>query len=500
MTTSQQQSCLKIHYGIVGLIYLIYYVYAIHNIPELLIPPINTDPFSFHVIAEIIHTKGLLLRGLPAYFFTPLYAYINYFVHLIAGDLVAGLRLLIFLQLCLFYVSTIYFTKLTRAVFDRGGSVVMYYLYALYPPLVFYAILPIKDIIVVSCLVLSYYHFIMWLDQKQLWRAVSTGLLLGVAICLRTTILLMLAAVLWEIIDTRMLRRSAPIWLSIAICIAPFTLRNMLIAKEPVMMSAVGGIHFYIGNHERAIGTYITLPHVRSSTFGHYFDAKKQAEQELHTTLSASQVSSYYKKQGLDFLEHNPLKAFQLYVKKLLLLINAEEISNNYNIDFFSATYVPFKILSFPYNFGVVFIAAVLGFAFVPFRYKRLFILSAVLFGISAMMGILSGRYRLPFVLFSMIGAVIFLSEFLRGNLRLTRPMVITALIVLIIVFYPVFEKGSRHFENARRKHHYSMSMMQRYHDQGSKKFMEIYRMKTESYIASYTQNQQVKPDTSEAE
>ena len=44
--------------------------------------------------------------------------------------------------------------------------------------------------------------------------------------------------------------------LGAALCIAPVTARNWFVTGEPVLITAHGGINFYIGNNPRASGTF----------------------------------------------------------------------------------------------------------------------------------------------------------------------------------------------------------------------------------------------------
>jgi len=64
------------------------------------------------------------------------------------------------------------------------------------------------------------------------------------------------------------------------ICILPFTIRNYIFSEEFIQIYSGSGIHFYIGNNEKATGVYTKIEWIRKNSLGHFFDSKKLAEKK----------------------------------------------------------------------------------------------------------------------------------------------------------------------------------------------------------------------------
>jgi len=131
------------------------------------------------------------------------------------------------------------------------------------------------------------------------------------------------------------LGNAAALTLGVALCVAPVTLRNWIVADEFVLVASQGGVNFYIGNNPNSDGMTAVVPGTRATWGGGYEDTVAIAEQARGRELKASEVSSYWFGRGVAFLLESPGAALRLYLHKLQLLFNTTEISNNQNIYFF---------------------------------------------------------------------------------------------------------------------------------------------------------------------
>ncbi len=102
------------------------------------------------------------------------------------------------------------------------------------------------------------------------------------------------------------------------ITIAPFTLRNLLVSREFVVISSHGGLNFLVGNGPGAAGVYRTLPGITPDIGGQARDATKVAEAAEGRDCRAREVSSTTsrRRRGPGFAT-SPGAAFSLFLRKI---------------------------------------------------------------------------------------------------------------------------------------------------------------------------------------
>ncbi|RJP58893.1 MAG: hypothetical protein C4541_07185 [Candidatus Auribacter fodinae] len=474
----------------VAAVYMCVYIYAVTAIPELIIPPISTDPFSFDIIASIIKAQGLLLEGMPAYFFTPFYAYFTYIIKLFTGiDRILFFRVLIFVQMSCFLVSTYFFRQLIYLIFNsKAIARIGLYLYAFFPPFIFYAVIPVKDTLTLSCIVLCLYSFFQYRNNPKISYVIGCGVFMSIAINLRASFAVMLPVCLYGVYKSpHKWRDGAVLIISSMLFILPFTARNYFVADEPVMLSCVGGIHYYIGNYGGAKGTYIRQKEIRSSAFGHYFDAKKAAETNTRTELSDVEMNSYWKEKTRTEIRMDKFRWYKLMLTKLFLFVNDQEISNNFNLSFFQETYIPFKLLSYPYTFGILFIFGILGFVFTSFRFKKVVVVSIILISAASLQIFIASRYRLPITPFLLIGMISCINSVREGKLKFSYKSGVVILILALVTYYPCFGSDNVFIRGAKKKHQYSESMMKRLEKEGRENFNTYIENRKKQYVKEYT-------------
>jgi len=143
----------------------------------------------------------------------------------------------------------------------------------------------------------------------------------------------------------------------VAVCAAT-AVRNHVVAGDAVVVSAQGGINFYIGNNDRATGWFNPPP----GMVGRPEDINelamhRVAEREVGRPLTAGAASRWWAEQGLSFLLREPGRAAVLYGKKVLFFGNNFEIGLNGN-PYTRREFTPFHRVPFPYfafllSFGV---------------------------------------------------------------------------------------------------------------------------------------------------
>jgi len=161
--------------------------------------------------------------------------------------------------------------------------------------------------------------FVFWLLVWQLVRAegpVSSirsfayGLLLGFAAMGVASILFLLplfiAAILFR--KASMAKRAgamATLFAGVLIGTGPCWIHNCFVARDPVFLSAHGGINFWLGNNPEATG-YPRFPGLHAGQGQMLRDSIDQAETAAGRSLKRSEVSRYWSAKARDYIVANP--------------------------------------------------------------------------------------------------------------------------------------------------------------------------------------------------
>jgi tetratricopeptide (TPR) repeat protein len=124
--------------------------------------------------------------------------------------------------------------------------------------------------------------------------------------------------------------------IGLMLVLGPNALRNYLVSGEAILVSSHGGLNFYIGNHAGARGIYDRIPGITPSIVGQMRDSTRVAEAAAGRRLTASEVSGYFYRLGWRWIAGHPRDAFVLFVRKLALVINSENVPLNYSYAYYS--------------------------------------------------------------------------------------------------------------------------------------------------------------------
>ncbi len=168
-----------------------------------------------------------------------------------------------------------------------------------------------------------------------LWPALGLGLLVGVVSMLVATILfliplllvaLSLAASRGRPMQTRFVRGALIAIVLLAgvfAGMAPAWLHNRLVAHEPVLLSAHGGINFWIGNYPGANG-YPKIPAgLRAGQAELLSDSILVAQRETGRKLTHTEVSRYWSAKAWDSIHEHPGASLRLLGVKVRNFWNA---------------------------------------------------------------------------------------------------------------------------------------------------------------------------------
>lgn len=141
------------------------------------------------------------------------------------------------------------------------------------------------------------------------WDVSIGGALLGLATLARPATLLALPIVALYLLARRRLGLAVVLVVGAAAVIAPWTLRNVHEHGRVVLVSAQGGVNFWIGNHPLAVGEgdLAANPQI------------KAANLELrarHPGLDAVQLEPVYYREAFDWIAREPLTWLALMARK----------------------------------------------------------------------------------------------------------------------------------------------------------------------------------------
>jgi len=292
---------------------------------------------------------------------------------------------------------------LGNKIFSRMTGILAGLLYAFYAPAIYFDGLLLKVTLSAVLFTLAIYLFLNK-DLKEVTPGqYFSGFFLGLACLTRANFLLILPVVLLAVLvnpNTMFKKRLAMTVLFLAGVISalgPVVARNYYVSKELVLTTAQAGQNFYIGHNPDANGTYIKLPFVRPDPLYEQEDFKKEAEKRIGQTLSPSEVSRYWLKQSIEYMQTNPLADLKLTGKKLLLFLNSYEIPDNQDFYFHQRYSTILQVL--PVGFGVVapfFLVGLLGMLFARRTSTVFLFFTQVIYIVSVIIFYVFSRYRMP--------------------------------------------------------------------------------------------------------
>jgi tetratricopeptide (TPR) repeat protein len=295
------------------------------------------DPLYHDLWARQIASGDIL--GVGPFFRAPFYAYFLGLIYAVFGPSLAVSKIIqhiIGSATCslIFLFSERYFGRRIAIV---SGLVSAFYWVFIY----FEDELLLDSLLVLFSLVLIWALMRAAEKTTMKWFFVA-GMILGLAAITRPNYL-----VIWPVIAVWMfvvfgrkykwvLARFTLLTLGCLIFILPVTLRNIIVGDDLVLIASQGGINFYIGNNERATGATAVMPEFGATW--QYADCEYLARLEtarLGQKMKPSEVSAFYYRRALRFIDEYPVKWLGLIFKKLSYFWNSYEISNNQNLYFF---------------------------------------------------------------------------------------------------------------------------------------------------------------------
>jgi tetratricopeptide (TPR) repeat protein len=164
-----------------------------------------------------------------------------------------------------------------------------------------------------------------------------TGIAIGVtALCRPIALVWIPLLVVWAVFNRdHWVRHTGAMLIGAALCIAPITLHNLRAEGDFVLITANGGLNFYIGNNEIANGEYVLPPGLwfRPGDTSDDFEGRKVAEESEGRPLTSRQSSDWWVRRSWAFIRLSPWRVVTLAAEKAGLLLNNVEITQLQDYD-----------------------------------------------------------------------------------------------------------------------------------------------------------------------
>lgn len=405
----------KLVYPIIFIAFLIRLLFIVETTGSPFVENLFSDSEIYTNYAEEIVDSGNWI-GDEAFFMAPVYPYSIAVVKLIFGDSTLVLR---FLQVIISSLTLIFIYLSAKNYFNRNTALLALIISGFFSSYIFYAGIIFSETFQVFTIAVLIYLFSLRDKQSQIKYWLLTGFVFGIAVLLRGNILLFLPVIfIYLLVDSKLSKRitlSRVKVISIFVlgtfaAIIPVTLRNLAVSGEFVLLTTNGGINFYIGNNQDAIGVFVTPDEFN---FAQDMSGKEYAERITGAELSASEASTFWYNKTLDEITDNPIKFVELIGRKFLLFFDAQPFpqSSILDMDFYRRHYsnvlklplIEYSVISLLFIMGIIIYIKQKQIDYLLLLFTIVYILATILFFVN-------GRFRLGItpvmIIFSSFGAI----------------------------------------------------------------------------------------------
>ena len=388
--------------------------------------------------------------GSEVFYQAPLYPYFLGIIYTILGDDLLTVRSV---QAVTGATACVLLAAAGWRLFSKPVGIVAGFMLALYAPAIFFDALIQKSVLDLLLFCLALWLVSGLLVEPRGSRWCWLGVSLGALVLTRENALVIVVAVLiWLFLHfantgKRRLGYAGLFLAGLGLVLMPVAMRNRIVGEEFHLTTSQFGPNFFIGNNERANGTYSPLRFGRGEARFERQDATELAETALGRKLSPAEVSSYFTRRALNYISSQPGSWLKLIARKFALTWNAAEIVDTEDQDSHAKWSLPLRLTGYVWHFGVLTPLALLGIWTTWHDRNRLWLLYLMLalYTASVVMFYVFGRYRFPLVppltLFA-AAAVVQLRGFVRDSstARIAAPAAAT-LALAVLCNWPMVPK-----------------------------------------------------------
>jgi tetratricopeptide (TPR) repeat protein len=304
---------------------------------------------------------------------------------------------------------------IARQLFGRRGGLIAGLLYALLTVPIWASAHLLFDTWVTFFIVLGFWFALKLQQQVRPYRWLALGLVCGIAGTAKP-FLIGFVPLAWLLIAGPMLRQQRRralvqgLWalLGVVLVLAPISLRNAMVTGNPSPLPATGGFAFYLGNNPVADGSLIIPRYlgVENSSEAFAITSTRYPSQVLGYQVTPSKASVFWFREGLHFWMDQPATALKLWARKVLLLVNHQELADNFDLGIFKERV---GLLRWTIDSGLIIALGLVGLGLALMNVRRhalLLALTTIFFAFLPLFW-MSGRFRYPLLaLFCLFGAL----------------------------------------------------------------------------------------------
>jgi 4-amino-4-deoxy-L-arabinose transferase-like glycosyltransferase len=355
--------------------------------------------------------------GGETFFQAPLYPWFLGIIYSIVGASQAVAKLV---QILLSIASCWLVFRVADRVFDRAVARVALAMIAIYGMSIYFTneLLVVTLIVFLDLLGLDFLLAASENGRQVMWAA--AGVAFGLSAIARPTVIPFVAvAAVWVFVVGWRAGKTGSALLAVALfvggvglAVAPITLHNYLSDGDLVLVSASGGVNFYIGNNPDSDGVTAVVPGARPDRRGAQADQMRIARAALNDPdATPGEVSDYWYGRAKQHIRDEPAQAVRHTAYKAFVLFNAHEISNNRVIRFVTRHSLLFSWATL--GFWVVLPLAVAGLLVGGGvrDQKALLLVFVVTYGATVVPFFINARFRMPIIPVLVIFAAVAVSE-----------------------------------------------------------------------------------------
>jgi len=344
-------------------------------------------------------------------------------------------------------------------LFSRQVGVLAGLLAGFYSMFLYYDSMLLTVYLEIFFYLLTVFWLLKWIKEKSTRAVFLTGVFCGLASITRPNFIVFIPCVALIILlalpKTPIKSRLHQALLFIAgsmILILPVMLVNIIKGGDFVVIAWNGGINFFLGNNPDSNGWSATAPGLESTWWGGYNDAIVIARQALGKQhLLPSEISNYWYLRGMNFVFGKPLEWLGLMVKKIYLLLNAFELSNNQSI-------VGFKEFSWLLRIPVINYAMILAFSIWGIiksgknRKAAVVVMLLCAYALTIVIFFVCARYRVVIVPFLIIFASYAVTRLIQKikERKYKEPVYAVLLISCLVVFFNTDFYGTHKVDHSK--------------------------------------------------
>lgn len=307
----------------------------------LLQPHGELDTAYYVTLSQRVASEGLL--AIEAFFVSPLYVYFLAAVFAAGGSQLAAQLIQIALGSAavalLFATARHWFGE--RAALAAAGLAILTGIFTFNEVLLLQSAL---DPFLVSC---ALYALTRTMAGSGMGAVAAAGASLGLLALNRPNAIVFAVAAAAALFITEWrngrVKRGSVLVAALLAVLAANAVRNYAASGVVVLIASHGGLNLYIGNHDRADGTYTPVPGITPSIAGQAADSNRIAESSTGRRLSPGEVSNYFARRAFDWMAAHPADALRLWIRKIGILLNRVDVPLNYSYAFYARE--PFAFL-----------------------------------------------------------------------------------------------------------------------------------------------------------